>query len=238
MTAHHAPAQLLLATRNQNKRRELEPIFAELMPSDWQLLDLSQWPEELPDVIEDRDTFEGNAMKKALETSLLTQMSVISEDSGLVVDALDGAPGIYSARFSGEGATTERNNALLVERMRQAPDRPRTARFYAVMAMALAQDAIGHWILARLGTSFDQLPQGEPTSPFTPGLVQERALLWWDGAFEGLIVDEPQGQNGFGYDPHFFLPEHGLTVAQLEPALKNRISHRAKALQSLRERLA
>lgn len=225
---------LLLATHNANKRRELAPIFERALPTDWPMLDLSQWPVPVPEVIEDRDSFEGNAIKKALETSLFTGTNVISEDSGLVVDALDGAPGIYSARFSGPGATTERNNALLIERLSQAPERERSARFVAYYALALLPDALGEYILARLGTSWAQVRlEGEPDQPWTPGLVQGRVVLWWRAHLDGEIVDEARGQFGFGYDPHFWVPQYQRTLAELEPELKNTISHRARAIEAL-----
>lgn len=231
---------LLFATHNVNKVRELEPIFARALPKDWQLLNLSQWPEPVPEVVEDRDTFEGNAIKKALETSLFTGAHVISEDSGLVVDALGGAPGIYSARFSGPGATTARNNALLIERLQQeAPGRPRSARFVAFYALALLPDDSAEYILGRLGTSLSQVTsQGEPDEPWTPSLAQGRVVLWWSAHLEGEIVDEPRGQFGFGYDPHFLVPQYQRTVAELEPELKNAISHRARAMEALAQRLS
>jgi len=231
---------LLFATHNANKRRELAPIFARALPPHWQLLDLSQWPVPVPEVIEDRDSFEGNAIKKALETSLFTETNVISEDSGLVVDALDGAPGIYSARFSGPDATAERNNALLIERLNQAdPSRVRrSARFVAFYALALLPDASAEHILARLGTSLSQVTlEGEPSKPWTPSLAQGRIVLWWSAHLEGEIVDEPRGQFGFGYDPHFLVPSYQRTVAELEPELKNAISHRARAIEALVQRL-
>ena len=226
---------LLLATRNPHKRLEISPIFERLLGQRLTLTDLSAWSgPPLPEVVEDQDTFEGNAIKKALETSLHAGMSALAEDSGLEVDALQGRPGVLSARFAGPGATTPMNNRLLVEQLRATPEGPaRRARFVAVACLALAPDQAGELILAQLGTAHNACVGRAPTRPGQLGLSQGRALIWVRGHLEGQIIDEPRGAMGFGYDPHFLLPDLGLTLAQLSADQKNAISHRALALGAL-----
>jgi XTP/dITP diphosphohydrolase len=184
---------LLLATRNKGKLKEIETILGGGVP----LMSLDDYP-DAPEVAEDRDTFEGNAIKKAAEVADATGEITLADDSGLEVDTLDGAPGVYSARFSGEGATDESNNEKLLSLVKGVPEVERTARFRCVIAVV------------------------------TPGGEAETTSAVW----EGYIVDEPRGKNGFGYDPLFFSPEHGATSAELPPAKKNRVSHRGQALRA------
>lgn len=106
--------QLLVATSNPGKRREFAMMLSDLFEEEVDFIDMASWPEPLPDVVEDRDTFLGNAVKKAVETSQNAGVCAMSEDSGLAVDALDGAPGVYSARFAGEPRDDEANNRLLI----------------------------------------------------------------------------------------------------------------------------
>ena len=184
---------LLLATRNKGKLKEIEAILG----GGVQLMSLDDYP-DAPEVAEDRDTFEGNAIKKAAEVADATGEITLADDSGLEVDTLDGAPGVYSARFSGEGATDASNNEKLLSLLKGVPEVERTARFRCVIALVT--------------------PGGE---------VETTSAVW-----EGYIVDEPRGKNGFGYDPLFFSPEHGATSAELSPAKKNRVSHRGQALRA------
>jgi XTP/dITP diphosphohydrolase len=190
--------QLLLATRNSHKTRE----FVEILGDGFDVHDLTDVA-ELPAVAETGLTFEANAILKAVETSKHFQELVVADDSGLEVDALQGAPGTYSARYAGEHATDAANVAkLLVELTRRDPA-PYSARFRCSLALAR---------------------QGEVL-----GIVE--------GVVEGTIVNEPRGSAGFGYDPVF--QPHGFdqTFAELSPVEKNRISHRARAIQSLRAAL-
>lgn len=185
---------LILATRNQGKRREIQDILG----SEIQVVSLDAFP-NAPEVIEDGETFEANAIKKAREIAKYTGLPALADDSGLVVDALNGAPGVYSARYAGEDATDETNNAKLVENLRGIPAKQRTAHFCCAMALA------------------------------TPdGRVQTTEATW-----KGRILTTPRGENGFGYDPLFFIPTHNCTSAELSSGKKNRISHRGQALRAI-----
>lgn len=151
-------------------------------------------------------TFVENALLKARHVCLHTGLPALADDSGIEVDALKGAPGIYSARFAGPNASDADNNAKLLQELAEVPDELRTARYHCVLVlMRHAKDP-------------------------TPLICQ--------GAWEGRILREPVGERGFGYDPLFFVPTHNCSAAQLDKAEKNRISHRAIALQSLLQSLA
>jgi XTP/dITP diphosphohydrolase len=187
--------QLLLATRNPHKTRE----FAEILGAEFVVRDLSN-ELELPAVRETGSTFAENAVLKALATSKHFAGFVVADDSGLEVDALDGAPGIFSARYAGSNASDQENVAKLLAELAGHPsDRPASARFRCVLA------------LAREGN----------------------LLRTFEGVVEGTIVDQPQGSAGFGYDPVFQPMGFTQTFAQLSPTEKNRISHRARAIQLL-----
>ncbi len=194
--------EVLLATGNPHK---LEEVRAVLEPIGWTVLGLDDLDGPIPpEPVEDADTFEGNARIKASEYARATGRMALADDSGLEVDALDGAPGVFSARFAGvdgDRATRDRaNNDLLVERLAGTPQHERTARF--VCAMCLAD------------------PEG--------GILAETR-----GTFDGTIVLEPRGTNGFGYDPHLLLPEEGRTSAELSPEEKNARSHRGAATRAM-----
>jgi len=184
--------KLLIATQNPGKVREflflLAPLKAKLC-----------FPSELGlqiDVPEDGNTFADNARQKALAYTYASGLLTSADDSGLEVDALDGAPGIRSARYT-PGNDTDRVAALLTQ-LRDVPWKERTARFRCVIVIAT--------------------PIGE--------------LYSAEGVCEGLITFEPAGQGGFGYDPVFYLPDYDCTMAQLPQAEKNRISHRARAVEA------
>lgn len=182
--------KLVIATRNAHKLEEIEAIF------DFHGLEIQSafdFP-ELPDVIEDRDTLEGNAEKKATEIALATGCWSMADDSGLEVTALHGAPGVYSARYAGEACSYEANNEKLLRELNGSDDR--SARFRTVVALS------------------------DPN-----GKVQSL-----EGICEGEIIEELRGTNGFGYDPLFVPDGFSETFAELEASIKNRISHRAKAL--------
>ncbi|MBU0719531.1 MAG: RdgB/HAM1 family non-canonical purine NTP pyrophosphatase [Planctomycetes bacterium] len=190
---------MLIATTNPGKLREIRAILAGL-PA--RLESLNDHP-PLPEAVEDADTFEANAKLKALHYAGLTGRWTLADDSGLEVDALDGAPGVYSSRYAGPACDPLVNNAKLVKALGDVPHQKRTARFCCVVALA------------------------------SPTLVLATASATW----EGLILDKPRGGNGFGYDPHFFVPQHGMTSAEMLPEQKNRLSHRARAFQAIRREL-
>jgi XTP/dITP diphosphohydrolase len=190
--------QLLLATRNPHKTRE----FAEILGEGFDVHDLAD-AVELPVVQETGLTFEANAILKAVEASQYFQGLVVADDSGLEVDALDGAPGIYSARYAGDKTTDAENVAkLLAELARRGPG-PHAARFRCALALAQGGEVLGTF----------------------------------GGVIEGTIVDAPRGRSGFGYDPVFQPLQSNQTFAELSAAEKNRISHRACAIRSLRAAL-
>lgn len=189
-------ATLVLASGNRKKLEEMNAILA---PLDMTIVPQSDF--DVPEAEETGLTFVENAILKARNAARHTGLPAIADDSGLEVDALNGAPGIYSARFSGVGASDAKNNALLVEMLGDLPDAPRTARYQALLVlMRHAEDP-------------------------TPLVCQ--------GSWEGEIVLEPRGEFGFGYDPHFQISGDGRTAAEMPPEEKNRISHRARALQQL-----
>jgi XTP/dITP diphosphohydrolase len=195
--------RLLLATRNAHKTRE----FAEILGNDFQVSDLSS-VRGAPEIKETGVSFDENAILKALAASKLRSASgglVVADDSGLEVDALNGAPGIYSARYAGENASDEANvDKLLRELSRQnVPASKRTARFRCVIAFARAGKLLGTF----------------------------------EGLVEGAIADLARGRSGFGYDPIFVPEGFDRTFAELPAEIKNKISHRAKAITRLREAL-
>lgn len=189
---------IVLATRNRGKIAELTALLQEFSLN---IIGLDSYP-ELEDIPETGETFEENARIKARAVCEHTGLVAVADDSGLEVDALGGAPGVYSARYSADGgqpATDARNNEKLLAALRGVPREERGARFRCVMVAAA--------------------PNG--------------AELSADGAWEGLIAEEPRGENGFGYDPLFFDPELGRHSAQLSQAEKNARSHRGRALRNL-----
>ena len=189
--------ELVLATRNRHKGGELAALLGGL---GIQIKTLAEFP-EAPEVIEDGATCEANAVKKARVIAAATGLPAVADDTGLEVDALGGRPGIFAARYAGEGATYEDNWRKLLHELAGVPRERRTARFITVAAMAFPENGVQ---VAR-------------------------------GVLEGLIAETPSGTQGFGYDPVFFVPELGKTLAQLSPDQKNRISHRAKASAQVRD---
>jgi XTP/dITP diphosphohydrolase len=192
-------AKLLIATRNPGKLREYEQLLAGVPVK---LTDLNV-EEVSDDIAETGETFADNAMHKAQEYACVSGLLTLADDSGLEVDALDGEPGVHSARYAGPDATDEERYQLLLDRMRDVPSEKRGARFRCVIAVAE--------------------PEGR---------------VWTaEGTCEGVIAFAPKGEHGFGYDPVFYLPEYQKTMAQLPPEVKNRISHRARAVQGIRATL-
>lgn len=196
MIGHHAGETIVLASNNAGKLRE----FNQLLHSA-HIQVVPQGKFDIPEALEDGLSFVENAIKKARHAASHSGCPAIADDSGIEVDALHGAPGIYSARFAGAGASDQANLELLLERLADVPEAQRTARFQCLIVyLRHAQDP-------------------------TPLICQ--------GTWEGRILREPRGENGFGYDPIFYVPTHDCSSAQLAPAVKNSLSHRGQALQKL-----
>ena len=188
--------RLVLASSNQGKLKELQALLA---PSGLTVHSQSEF--SVPDVEETGLTFVENAILKARNAAQYCNMPAVADDSGLEVDALNGAPGIYSARYAGIGASDQQNLEKLLSAMQDVPDAQRGARFQCLLVMMRhAQDA-------------------------TPIICQ--------GTWQGRIQRTPSGNNGFGYDPIFYVAEHLCTAAELGPDLKNKLSHRGRALRQL-----
>jgi XTP/dITP diphosphohydrolase len=185
---------VVLASGNAGKLRELNKVLA---PLDVSLQPQAQF--NVPDAEETGLSFVENAIIKARAAAQHTGLPAIADDSGIEVDHLNGAPGIYSARYSGAG--DEANNVLLLQELGEIPEEQRSARFQCV--------------LVYMRHAMDPVP------------------LICQGSWEGFILSEPRGENGFGYDPLFYLPDYQCSSAQLAPGIKNRISHRAKASRLL-----
>jgi XTP/dITP diphosphohydrolase len=191
--------KIVIATKNEDKIREIMEKFKPL--KDIEIISLSDFKNP-PHIIEDGRTYQENALKKAQAIAAFTKLPALADDSGLEIDALNGEPGVYSARYAGENKGDEERNLLILEKMRMVPDNSRTARFRCVIAVALHGK---HHTL--------------------------------EGICEGFIAHEMKGNNGFGYDPIFYVPELRKTMAELTLSEKNRISHRARALDKARELL-
>ena len=185
---------VVLASGNAGKLRELAKVLAPLG-----VILKPQAQFNVPDVEETGFSFVENAIIKARAAAQHTGLPAIADDSGIEVDHLNGAPGIYSARYSGAG--DEANNALLLQELGEIPKEQRSARFQCV--------------LVYMRHALDPVP------------------LICQGSWEGFILSEPRGEDGFGYDPLFYLPDYQCSSAQLAPGIKNRISHRAKASRLL-----
>ncbi|WP_407391512.1 ribonuclease PH [Carnobacterium jeotgali] len=187
--------EILIATNNAGKAKEFEALFAK---KGFKVKTLRDYP-EIPEVEETGVTFEENARLKAETIARRLNMLVLADDSGLKVDALDGAPGVFSARYAGEFKSDAANNAKLMHELTGVSKEERTAQFHCTLALAL---------------------------PGKDSLVVE-------GEVEGIILTIPKGDNGFGYDPLFFVESKGKTMAELTQEDKNKLSHRAVALEKL-----
>ncbi|KAB0476604.1 XTP/dITP diphosphatase [Vibrio chagasii] len=193
-------SKIVLATGNQGKVREIAGILSEF---GFDVVAQSEF--NVSEVAETGTTFIENAIIKARHAAKETGLPAIADDSGLEVDFLKGAPGIYSARYSGEGATDKLNIEKLLDAMQGVEVAKRTARFHCVLVLMRHEN--------------------DPTP------------LVCHGKWEGQILTEEHGENGFGYDPVFFVPEENCASAELEPSRKKQLSHRGKALASLFEAL-
>lgn len=192
--------KVVLASNNPGKLRELDAV---LRPMGWELV--TQGSLGVSEAEETGTTFEANALLKARHAAACTGLAALADDSGIEVDALDGRPGVYSARYAGPQCDDEANNRLLLQELEGVPEDRRSARYQCVIA--LVRDA------------------------------GDRNPLIARGAWEGRILDAPRGHNGFGYDPLFYVPTHGCASAELDPDVKNSISHRGAALRALVEQL-
>ncbi len=192
--------KIVLASGNAGKVREINRLL-----SSHGINVVAQTEFDVPEAVEDGLTFVENALKKARHAAKLTGLPAIADDSGIEVDALDKRPGIYSARYSGEGATDTKNNEKMLAELKDVAQAKRTARYWCVMVYL------------------------ENENDPTPIITQ--------GSLEGRIMTAPQGDGGFGYDPIFWLPEQQCAAAQLSLKEKNKISHRAIALNALAEKL-
>lgn len=226
---------LVFATRNQDKAREFESLLGDFINPVWRVFDIASWHERVPEVVEDKETFWGNAVKKAFEVSQHTNSAALSDDSGLEVDALDGRPGVYSARYAGPAATDEDNNRKLVDELQGVPQKERTARYVCVAALAMPNNKIGRALTARTGVRIEEIGDASPDKEAAMARVDNRIVVWFRGTVEGLIVDKPRGTEGFGYDPHFYVPQWDKTMAEVSLEKKNSISHRAEALRKMAE---
>ncbi|MDR4465881.1 MAG: XTP/dITP diphosphatase [Nitrospira sp.] len=188
--------EIVLATRNPDKGRELGALLGGL---GIRIRTLADFP-SAPEVVEDGTTCEANAIKKAREIARATGVPAVADDTGLEVDALEGRPGVYAARYAGEHATYEDNCRKLLLELAEVPRSNRTARFLTVAAIAF--------------------PSGD--------------VHVTQGSLEGVIAEQSLGDQGFGYDPVFLVPECNRTLAQLTAEEKNRMSHRAKAFVQMR----
>mgnify|MGYP003372650638 CR=1 FL=1 len=191
--------RIIFATGNEGKMKEIREILKDL---DVQVLSMKEAGIQV-DIVEDGTTFEENAIIKAKAVCQASGEIALADDSGLVIDYLNGEPGVYSARYMGENTSYHIKNANLIERLQGVPDEQRTARFACVIAAAF--------------------PDGTVKTVY--------------GAMEGRIGYEEAGENGFGYDPIFYLPEYDCTSAQLSMEEKNKISHRGKALRAIKDEL-
>lgn len=189
--------RIVFATGNENKMKEIRMILDDL---GMEIISMKEAGVN-EEIVEDGMSFEENAEIKARTVSrVLTNDIVLADDSGLEIDYLDKAPGIYSARFAGEDTSYDIKNRIFLDRLEGVPDEERTARFVCAVAAVFPD-----------GTSYT---------------VRE--------TIEGRIAHEIAGENGFGYDPIFYVPEYGCTTAQMDPEQKNLLSHRGKAVRAMK----
>ena len=191
--------KIVLATNNAHKVEEIRKILA---GTSMDILDLSAFPPG-PQPLEDGHTYRENAIKKALHYYKVTGHPTLADDSGIEIDAFDGAPGIHSARFINPEYSFEERNREVLHRMAKVPDEKRGARFRCCCVL----------------------------------VVEPENVITEYGTLEGAIGRQIEGEHGFGYDPIFYLPDRGVYLAQVDPAEKNRISHRARAFARMKAHL-
>lgn len=191
--------KIIFATKNKGKIKEINAIMSDM---NVEVISMEEAGINV-DVVEDGTTFQENAIKKAREIMEISGFITMADDSGLEIDYLDKAPGVYSARYMGEDTPYNIKNSKILDIMKDVPEEKRTARFVSVIATAI--------------------PGGK--------------IITTKGTIEGIIGHEIKGENGFGYDPIFFVPEYGMTTAEMAPEQKNSISHRGKALRLMKDEL-
>ena len=196
--------KLIMATGNQNKVREIREM---LEGSDIEIISMKD-AGITADIEENGATFEENAAIKAEAIRDLCGQMVLADDSGLMIDAMDGGPGVHSSRFMGEDTSYDIKNAVILKELADVPEEKRGARFVCAMALAF--------------------PEKDGKKPET---------RIYRGVFEGRIAHEAKGENGFGYDPIFFVPSRNMTSAEMPPEEKNAMSHRGNALRQVVEAL-
>lgn len=189
-------SEIVIGSSNIKKSKEILSIISDFSIKLRTLNDF----QNVPEIDEDGKTFKENAIKKATVLSRWCNSIVISDDSGLEVEALNNRPGVYSARYAGPGANDDKRIKKLLKEMKPFSSKERKARFKCAIAVA---------------------------NP-------DKLIFAVESEFNGIITKEPLGNNGFGYDPVFFVPDYGKTFAELEADVKNKISHRAKALELFR----
>jgi XTP/dITP diphosphohydrolase len=192
----------VVATRNRHKVREIAVLLAEV-GLDFEAVTINDVA-PTAQLVEDEDTFEGNALAKARQASVVCGLPAIADDSGIEVDALGGAPGVRSARWAGEPCDDARNNQKMLREMAQVPAEKRSARYRCAAAFV--------------------------------DLARKQEVVR-SGACDGVLLTEARGTGGFGYDPLFFIPSLGRTMAEIDLVEKNRLSHRAVAFRALAQSL-
>jgi XTP/dITP diphosphohydrolase len=191
--------KVIVASNNQGKIKEIKEILKDFP---LEVISLKEANIKV-DVVEDGKTFMENAYKKAYEIYKITGEMVLSDDSGLMVDVLNGAPGVFSARFSGEHGNDKKNNEKILELLKDKKDEDRKAKFVAAMVF----------------------------------IINENKVVQAQGECNGYIIDEERGDDGFGYDPLFYIPDLKKTFAEISRSEKNVISHRGRALSILKDKL-
>lgn len=191
--------RMIFATTNEGKMKEIRMIMSDL---DIEILSLKDMGIKA-DIEENGETFEENAIIKAKAISQMTGEMVLADDSGLEVDYMDKAPGVYSARYLGEDTPYSVKNQTIINNLKDAAWEERTARFVCAIAAAF--------------------PDGR--------------VITTEATIEGYIGYEEKGTNGFGYDPLMYVPDYNMTTGEMEPEMKNKISHRGKALEMMKEKL-
>ncbi|WP_138203812.1 XTP/dITP diphosphatase [Haloimpatiens lingqiaonensis] len=190
--------KLVVASNNEHKIEEIKNILSKF---DLEVLSLKEVGINI-DIEETGTTFMENAYIKASEIyKIVEDAMVLADDSGLMVDALGGAPGVYSARFAGEHGNYKKNNEKLLEMLKGISYEDRKAKFVCAMVL----------------------------------ILDEERTIKVQGEVKGVIIDKESGENGFGYDPLFYVPEYNMTFAQMDGGIKNKISHRANALRALED---
>lgn len=187
--------ELIIATKNVGKVKEFAEIFE---PLGFKVKTLLDFP-NAPEIEETGVTFEENALLKAKGIANLLHKMVLADDSGLVIDALDGRPGVYSARYAGVDKNDEANIKKVLDEMKGVPTEKRTALFHCTLAL----------------------------------VIPNKKSVIINGKCEGMILTEKRGDKGFGYDPIFYVPSLGKTMAEMTPEEKNQISHRGDAIRKL-----